>query len=141
MTLDGVIATVATDVPLGYPENTHPNGSATSNLYMGLSYGTNGCMTASDAYMFATNATTETVLVGGNTAMQRTCLDWAVDGYLIDGVPFIYQFWVTGGPTFALATNQNALYHIPIDAISDDYSPTLAGTAAANMGGVTQIQT
>jgi hypothetical protein len=109
---------------------------------MGLTYGTNGCMTAMDGFFYGAT-TTESVLVGGNTAMQRTCLDWAVDGYLIDGVPFIYTFWVTGGPTFALVSGQNALYHVTIASISADYSPvgTIAATAAANMGGVVQVQT
>lgn len=107
---------------------------------MGLTYGTNGCMTAMDGFMY-TGAITESVLVGGNTAMQRTCLDWAVDGYLIDGVPFIYTFWVTGGPTFALVSGQNALYHVTIASIVADYVPAPAATAAANMGGVVQVQT
>lgn len=96
-------------------------------------------MTAADGFMYTTAAVLS-VVVGGSSAMQRTCLDWAIDGYLIDGVPTVYAFWGTGGLTFAVDTTETYTYKIFTDSFLVDYSspPT---DKDANFGGITQVVT
>ena len=95
-------------------------------------------MTAADGFMYTTAAVLS-VVVGGSSAMQRTCLDWAIDGYLIDGIPTVYGFWSTGGPTFAVSKEKDpATYRVYKDAMIEDYVSD-PDYKDANLGGITQV--
>jgi len=54
---------------------------------MGLTFSTNGCITAIDG---TRKSTAVDLIAGGNTASMKDCLDWAIDGFNVTGVIFIY---------------------------------------------------
>jgi len=77
-----------------------------------------------------TSSAITTVLAGGVTASMNTCVDWAIDGYLVTGISTLYEFYETGGPTFAVVVAQATAYALYVDRYAAIY-PTLPSGHAA----------
>jgi len=83
------------------------------------------------------NSTATTLIAAGTTGSSRTCLDWAIDGFLVTGLPFVYAFLGDFEVTSAKpATTASVL-------IVTYFGGTTPGGQAANshfnMGGITTL--
>lgn len=99
----------------------------------GLDYGTNGCVTAIDSG-YKTAATD--IMAAGTTGSSRTCLDWAIDGFNVTGLPFMYEF---GGNFTVTATVPATELTVDTIAIYTGTKPAGQSSTYYNIGGVTQV--
>ena len=78
-----------------FGEERHINSSASAGIAssilgtIGVRFSTNGCYTTTDKGGFADGQ----FFVGGFSASAQTCPDFAVEGYVITGIPVAYQFY------------------------------------------------
>jgi len=82
-------------------------------------------------------STATTLIAAGTTGSSRTCLDWAIDGFLVTGHPFVYAF--VGD--FAVTSTKPAA-GFSVDIITYFTGTTPGGQAANsyfNMGGITTL--
>lgn len=104
---NGVYSAVTRDMYQGANlESEHRVGllAAASALNQGSDAGTNGCYTATQYVSTGATIIASPYVVGGFTASTQDCLTYAIDGYVITGIPVVYRFLIS---TFIYAVTAN----------------------------------
>jgi hypothetical protein len=93
---------------------------------------TSGCYTAMDGNM----ANAGGVFIGGNTASTKTCVDWAIDGYNIHGIHFLYSF-ADGNVNMEVKSDRAVTASLRSSAITGVLRQPVSIPKWVNYGGVT----